>query len=125
MQRSPDSGGETPSSRAPELACRDTSKCKQALSCSRARHTALVVVQHGSGSSGSVGNAGASGNAGSSGNAGANGNTYNGSAGSAGSSGSSGNSGSNGSGGGSSGYYIYNRSSITLNASSGATLSGQ
>ena len=79
----------------------------------------------GSGSSGSAGNDGATGNTGGTGNTGANGNTYNGSAGSAGSNGSSGNSGSNGSGGGSSGYYIYNRSSITLNTSAGATLSGQ
>ena len=62
-----------------------------------------------SGGSGSTGNSGAGGNTGASGN---NGNQSNGSGGSGGSSGSGG---SGGSSGGSAGYYIRNRSYVTLN----------
>lgn len=64
-----------------------------------------------SGSNGATGNTGATG---ATGNSGANGNRTNGSGGSGGSSGSGG---SGGSSGGLAGYYIYNRSSITLNNS--------
>ena len=72
------------------------------------------------GSSGANGNSGAGGSNGATGNAGANGNHQNGSAGSGGSNGSSGSGGSNG---GAAGYYIFNRSSITLNNS--GTVAGQ
>ncbi len=64
------------------------------------------------GNSGASGNTGATGSQGATGNTGANGNHGNGSGGSSGSSGSGG---SGGSGGGSAGYYIYNRSYVTLN----------
>ena len=66
------------------------------------------------GNSGTNGSSGGSGSTGATGSTGANGNHTNGSAGSSGSGGSSG---AGGSSGGLAGYYIYNRSSITLNNS--------
>tara|TARA_R100000278_G_scaffold1686_1_gene3361 strand:- start:2616 stop:3866 length:1251 start_codon:yes stop_codon:yes gene_type:complete len=66
------------------------------------------------GNSGSNGNSGSTGSTGGSGSSGSNGNHTNGSGGSSGSGGSGGSSGSSG---GLAGYYIYNRSSITLNNS--------
>ena len=72
------------------------------------------------GSSGANGAGGTGGSSGAGGNTGVNGNHQNGSAGTGGSSGVSGTGGSNG---GAAGYYIFNRSSITLNNS--GTVAGQ